>query len=422
MDNNRRNMNLGDVANSNPVVFSMLTDAGYSHTEVANYITEHGFSTSEASVRRWRRANIDKLIEPPKPEFVIPDTVEDMFDEQNLAARVEELEERNKQLRKANHNLTGKIADTKISKQDMVDAVYDAVSDAMSGLDIQPVPAPKYRVGKGDGEHAVALVSDLQLAKVTPTYTSEICEQRMEEYAQKIIKLAEIQRTDHPVDEITVTCLGDIVEGVEIFPGQQWLIDAGLYRQVTVDGPRIMINFFRTLLGAFKKVHVVWVIGNHGRIGRKGTFDPETNADRMLGNIIQMLLENEPRIDFVVPDGRGERNWYAVAEVGNYKALCIHGDQIRGHSGFPWYGLGKKVQGWAAGAIPEDFQDVFMGHFHQVARVPLNNRTVWANGSTESYNTYAQENLAAMSDPQQWLLFVDPEKGKVTASYVVDLT
>jgi hypothetical protein len=46
---------------------------------------------------------------------------------------------------------------------------------------------------------------------------------------------------------------------------------------------------------------------------------------------------------------------------------------------------------------------------------------VWANGSTESTNTFAAETLAAQSDPSQWLLFVDPREGRVTASYGVDL-
>jgi hypothetical protein len=62
-----------------------------------------------------------------------------------------------------------------------------------------------------------------------------------------------------------------------------------------------------------------------------------------------------------------------------------------------------------------------MGHWHQLARIPLNSKSVWVNGSTESTNTYASENLAAQSEPSQWLLFVDPRAGRVTASYGVDL-
>jgi hypothetical protein len=89
--------------------------------------------------------------------------------------------------------------------------------------------------------------------------------------------------------------------------------------------------------------------------------------------------------------------------------------------GFPWYGVGKKVHSWASGAIPETFNDLMMGHYHQLALVPMNKRSVWANGSTESTNTFAAETLAAQSDPSQWLLFVNPDAGKVTASYAVRL-
>lgn len=81
--------------------------------------------------------------------------------------------------------------------------------------------------------------------------------------------------------------------------------------------------------------------------------------------------------------------------------------------------LGKKVNGWGSGGVPERFGDVFMGHWHQLGRIPLNQRAVWCNGSTESTNTFAAETLAAQSEPSQWLLFVDPDAGRVTASYGV---
>lgn len=324
-------------------------------------------------------------------------------------------------LKQTNQRLMKQLAQSKNKHADYVAAVYQAASDAASNLVIPPVSKPKRDPRRRQEEVAVPLVSDLQLAKVTPDYDSDVCEQRMNLYADKIIRLAEIQRSDHPVRKAYIPVLGDAIEGIEIFPGQQWLVDAGLYRQIMVDGPRIFLTFFRKLLTAFDEIEVMWIIGNHGRIGRKGTFDPETNGDRMLGKLIQMLLVDEPRIKFTVPDGRGERNWYGVAQIGNYSALCIHGDQIRGSLGLPFYGLQKKVNSWAAGAIPEPFQDVFMGHYHQIASIPLNQRDVYVNGSTESYNTYAAEQLAAMSSPTQWCLFVDPNVGQVTASYKVRL-
>jgi hypothetical protein len=43
------------------------------------------------------------------------------------------------------------------------------------------------------------------------------------------------------------------------------------------------------------------------------------------------------------------------------------------------------------------------------------------NGSTESDNTYAQEQLASSGRPSQWLYFVEPTRGRVTAEYCVYL-
>lgn len=343
----------------------------------------------------------------------------------SLAARIEEeADPRLEELRGANARLSRALEKEKIRTGELVRAVYQAAHDAATGLTIPPVPKPKRQRARGQEEVAVPLLSDLQLAKITPDYDTDTCAARVDAYADKIIELTELQRTNRPVKRCHVAVLGDVVEGELIFPGQSFLIDGGLYRQITVDGPQIICNFLRKMLANFDTVHVTWVIGNHGAIGGRGRrdHDPETNGDRMLGRICQQLMEDEERLTWTIPDGRGERNWYAVLQEGKYKALCIHGDQIRGHSGFPWYGLSKKVNGWASGAVKEEFQDVLMGHWHQIASIPLNKRSVFVNGSTESFNTYAQENLAAMSDPAQWLLFVNPNKGRVTAEYKVWLS
>jgi hypothetical protein len=347
------------------------------------------------------------------PAKVSPD---DFEKQEAAAAETNELKATIRSLLRQNVKL-------KASKAELIEAVYRAAKEAAQGLEIVPVPVPIKDRRRGGAEIAVPLYSDLQLGKITPDYNSEVAEERMHLYADKITRLVGIQRNDHPVRECHVAALGDIVEGEDIFPGQAHLIDATLYDQILVSGRRISIDFFRRLLGEFDRVRVTWVIGNHGRIGRKGVYDPETNADRMLGRLVAYHFEDtgEKRISFEVPDGPHERNWYAIIREGAWSALAIHGDQIRGQYGMPWYGFQKKINSWAAGAIREPFGDVLMGHFHQSAKVPLNTRDVYVNGSLESYNTYAQENLAAMSDPAQWLLFVDPEKGRVTAPYQVAL-
>jgi len=190
-----------------------------------------------------------------------------------------------------------------------------------------------------------------------------------------------------------------------------------LYRQITVDGPRIMKNFINIMLENFEKVTFVGVIGNHGRIGGRTSrdHDPETNGDRMLYRITQLMFEKEPRIKFIIPDGRGERHWYAIDKVGQYKALLCHGDQFKSFSSF--YAFQKKAYGWKIGAVEEDFDDIYIGHFHTPTKMTFNTVQLRIAGSPESVNTYAAETLASAGRPSQSLVFVHPEKGIITAEY-----
>lgn len=323
------------------------------------------------------------------------------------------------ELRRANSNLSRQLEKNKVNKQELVEAVYRASHDAALGLQITPVPKPTKAKKVHGAEIAIPVLGDWQLGKVTPTYSSEECEKRIDKYADKVMELTDIQRSNHPVTEAHVFVVGDLIEGVTIFPGQQWLVDSGLYRQITVDGPRIMCNFLRKMLSYFEKVHVVAVIGNHGRLGRRGDVDPESNGDRMLYRIVQQLMAGESRLTWEIPDGMGERNWYAIDSIGEKNYLLFHGDQVRGgFGGVPFYGFFKAINGWAAGAIPDNFDYAVCGHWHQTAKLPYNQRQLWINGSPESYNTFAQEQLKAMSNPSQLLLFAHPKRG-VTCSYDV---
>lgn len=322
------------------------------------------------------------------------------------------------ELRIAYTKLVQEYEKIKNKKDDLAGAVYRAVTDIMSDTPPKPpVTPPKKDRRTSNEEVAVAVISDWQLAKVTPDYDSPTCERRIQQFANKIVDLTNIQRADHPVKKIHVWALGDIVEGELIFPGQSFLIDGGLYRQVTVDGPRILKDFLNTLLENFEQVHFTGVIGNHGAIGGRGRrdHDPETNADRMLYRIMSLIFENEPRITFDIPDGRGEKHWYAIDRIGNYSSLLLHGDQFSGLSAM--YSFQKKVYGWKIGALGEDFDDVYSGHWHTPTKMTFNTIQVRVSGSPESTNTYASESLAAIGRPSQPLMFVHPEKGIVTAEY-----
>ena len=56
------------------------------------------------------------------------------------------------------------------------------------------------------------------------------------------------------------------------------------------NGLETLTNFIREMLATFDEVKVVSVIGNHGRIGRYGTFHPEDNADRILYETTRLMF------------------------------------------------------------------------------------------------------------------------------------
>lgn len=339
-------------------------------------------------------------------------------DSPSLASMVSD--SRNDFLRSENKRLAKLVEKHKNVQHEAVVAAYQAAFDVFSNFEIPKIKQP---IIKNHNKHktpetAVAVFADWQLGKVTPDYNSDVLEKRIEQYTEKLIEITEIQRMDHNVDDLHVWLLGDIVEGEEIFAGQSHLIDSGLYRQVGINGPRILAKFLTTALENFKRVHVVGVIGNHGAVGGKmrKSHDPETNMDRLLYKIIELMFDKEERITFNIPDGRGERNWYAVDNIGNYGSLLIHGDQLPSPTSY--HGYYKKVMGWKDGAIPEHFEDVFMGHYHQQFKMTIGSGMLRISGSPESYNTYAQEFFSSMGRPCQHLMYIHPEHG-VTSEYSI---
>lgn len=321
-------------------------------------------------------------------------------------------------LRSENKRLARLVDKHKNIKEEASHLVYQAAFDAFSNFQLPRIQKPSLAKKKATPETAVAVFADWQLGKVTSTYNSDVLARRIEQYTEKMLEIVNIQRAHHNVDNLHVWLLGDIVEGEEIFPGQSHLLDAGLYRQVGVYGPEIISKFLSIALENFEHVHVTGVIGNHGAVGGRARkqHDPETNMDRLLYKIVELIFKNEPRISFNIPDGRGERSFYAVDRIGNYSSLLIHGDQMPSPTAF--HGYFKKVMGWKDGAIPDHFDDVFMGHYHQQVKVTIGSSLLRISGSPESNNTYAQEYFSSMSRPCQHLMFVHPENG-VTSEYSI---
>lgn len=301
---------------------------------------------------------------------------------------------------------------------DLVEAVYQAAKDAAVVVgQAAPVPRPG-RDRRRSPEVALLHLTDWQLGKRTESYDTEVCKRRVQLAVTKTAKMAEIQRADHPVRECVVMLGGDLVENVSIFPGQAFEVDSTAFTQV-FEAVDLVCRVILTLLEEFESVVVYEVAGNHGRIGRKGDMAREDNLDRIVGRIArEHHLSGQSRLTWREPSG-----WYEIVEVGEYRAMLVHGDQIKSWGGaVPAYGVLKKANAWAAGAVPESFHDLYLGHLHQPMVLQMaHGGLVYMTPSPESGSAYAREFAGAHGRPGQRLHFVDPKRGRVTASYLLDL-
>jgi hypothetical protein len=127
-------------------------------------------------------------------------------------------------------------------------------------------------------------------------------------------------------------------------------------------------------------------------------------------------LVKQDRLSWNVPE-----TWFSHVVIGEYRALLVHGDQIRSFGGnLPAYGVLRKATAWKAGGVPVPFTDLYLGHMHQPMCLQMpDGGIVYMTPSTESGSAYASEFVGSLGRPGQRLHFIDPRRGRVTADYLL---
>lgn len=261
----------------------------------------------------------------------------------------------------------------------------------------------------------------------------DITAERVMRYRDRIVEITEIARADHPVRDAHIPFLGDICHGEQIYPASPYEQDASLIDQAITDGADLVCNFLVSLLDTFSRIHVPWIAGNHGWLGPRkgGVYDPDSNLDRAMGLVVERRLRAAglaDRVTFAIP--RAKRRQFGsmtVDRVGEWSALLMHGQQMKGGSsygGLPFYGFNKKGLSFGHlgdhGTLPA-FKDISIGHYHVTASIPVMSHQLRVCGTLQSETSFEVETLAAFSRPAQLLMFVHPQAGRVTSEYTIGL-
>jgi hypothetical protein len=300
------------------------------------------------------------------------------------------------------------------------DAGLDVVMTALQQAYDEPlnlrIEPPKEQQEREHVEEAVLHLTDIHFGKETPTYNSNVAAERLLEVYEATAEITELRRKFATIDTLHLALGGDMVEGEGgIFPGQAHLIDQDLIGQMVKFGPEIVGNLILSLLQVFPRIQVYGVPGNHGQ-QRTPHNAQRNNSDSIFYEIVRYIVRSAAptdsgRIGWNLPfDRTPGTEWYCPFRVSErWGGLLVHGDQIRGQLGFPWYNYGKKVGGWSA-FLPA-FDYVFAGHWHQDAAFNLHGCRILSTASPESDNPYAQEQMAANGDPMQRICFFNSRYG-----------
>ena len=321
-------------------------------------------------------------------------------------------------IRAAYHRLQRKHEELKDGQGELVQAVYEAAHDAFISLGpLPPVPVPKVRTGRGKPEVALWHLTDWQGGKKTLSYNSNVMQARILHYVDVAEQITLEQR--HPVNDGVILFGGDIIEGLFNFPQQPFQTDATLFAQFST-AVMLMVQVVRRAAAIYRKLKIIGEWGNHGRIGNKRDAIPSAdNFDRMILWTAKMLLDMDPSLNRRVEWQLSEDGTQPV-EIGNYRAVLLHGDEFGRSGSVARKTLVQKVVQWKSGAYKVNgvfwpFRDAYVGHYHTHGEEPLpdGDGAVYWTGSPESDNGYAHDGMATGSTPSQRLHFIDPRRGWV---------
>lgn len=290
-------------------------------------------------------------------------------------------------------------------------------------VEVNPIKVLKHKDSAG-AEHVTLWFSfsDLQLGTLIEAelmgglnrHNWVIWQQKLRIWKETAIKkIGEYLAGGYVVDRVILACLGDMVEGQDIFKGQVWQLDRNVADQA-IDGANDTAGAFIEIMKTFPEqtFDVLEVFGNHGRSQRKGEAPYSASWDK----VYQRLLEVQIRAAGV-SNMNYYRNeaWFYLVDIYGWNHLLLHGDQ--GMAGM-WSnrptinGLEKGLTRYNQ-LLQQQVHFLHCGHFHNDWGLAFNMSYMLINGSFIGTSQFSASQMVAASPPMQTLHVFSERTGLV---------
>ena len=325
-----------------------------------------------------------------------------------LEAEVTHLtEERNRERRRAKANAK-------------TDGIFRAMASVLPNQipAFKPLPGVRRREARPGviREHAVMHLSDGHHDQIVvpeecgglERYDFPISCCRAEKYVDTTIRWTQETLKGHEFTDLWVLAYGDHTSG-EIHGHVARSYFRNQFKN-TLAIAQLHAMMFRDLAPYFERVHVVYVPGNHGRrTPKKDHHGAHDNWDYLVGETARLHCRDIENIEFLIPD------CYSVnLDINGVGFNIFHGDDVRGSSGMPYYGLQRRQKNLIAlGSQQEGPRTRYFccGHFHKPGSVGDMDGEMMVNGPWPATDAYAFNSFAGYTEPSQWLHGVNPRHG-----------
>lgn len=331
----------------------------------------------------------------------VPRTKKPMSPKEELVARVEKKEDARRR-----------------RQQGITELVIEKVEAALAKIEpdtIQVVPEPPAEPVAGKREIIWASISDVQLGtrvdleKVGGLNQHDwtVFLRKLGAWEEALVAAIRERRAAVPIEGVVVALLGDIVEGHNIFKGQAYELDLDVYKQV-IHGASDFAQAFARVIATFPDLTftLYGVGGNHGRVGAYGEAPFRCNFDLVLYHIIELRLAalKLPNVACHFPE-----SWFQVVETWDWTHLLVHGDDIKGWGGLPFYGLQRAVAKYQQ-VLRRPVNYLHAGHHHSEACISSSLGDAVINGNWIGANSFSKVIVEA-NTPVQLIHGITEENG-----------
>ena len=304
-------------------------------------------------------------------------------------------------------------------QQGMTEIVLDKVEAALAKLapdtlQVVPEPPPAERP-TGKPELIWCSVSDVQLGTRVDSekmgglnaHDWTVFLRKLGAWEETVVATIRERRAAVPIEGVIVALLGDIVEGHAIFKGQAYELDLDVYKQV-VHGANDLAQALARLAATFPDVSfsLYGVGGNHGRVGGKGEAPFRCNWDLVLYHIIELRLA---ALKLANVTCHFPESWFQVVETWGWTHLLIHGDDIKGWGGLPFYGPQRAVAKYQQ-VLHRPVNYLHAGHHHSESSLSSSLGDAIINGNWIGANSFSKVIIEA-NTPVQLIHGITEENG-----------